>query len=120
MVKMKIIKILELEKYKDTEKFKEIEDGIYQNLDGDDKDYFEISLLAELENLEEPENTQYPLEDLLDSIYCHTSYSELTGDSNFSFNIVGDDIEEIKKIKDIVGKRVYNKVEGEYVDLVIE
>lgn len=117
---MKIIKILELEKYKDTENFKKIEDGIFQNLNGNDKDYFEISLLAELENVDGCENTQYPLEDLLDSFYCHSSYSELTDDGKFSFNIVGDDIEDIKKIKDIVGKRVYNKVEGQYMEFVIE
>lgn len=33
---------------------------------------------------------------------------------------VSPDIEDIRKLRTIIGKRVYNKEDGEYVSLIIE
>ena len=68
--------------------------------------------------------SQYPLEDILDefNIYCYDEYAEEnTSDKENSYvEFAGDDIEDIRKVLTIIGKHVYNEVEGEYVKLKIE
>ena len=68
--------------------------------------------------------SQYPLEDILDefNIYCYDEYAEenTTDKENSYVEFAGDDIEDIRKVLTIIGKHVYNEVEGEYVKLKIE
>lgn len=76
------------------------------------------------ENEPDDEISQYPLEDLLDKFYCTIGDDypeENEKDSvNSYIEFMDDDIDDIRDILSIVGKHVYNKDNGEYVDLIIE
>lgn len=63
---MKNIKQITLDKYLDSN-FESLEKGIYKNIEED------IYVFAIAFELEENENSQYPLEDLLDKFYLHIS-----------------------------------------------
>ena len=57
--------------------------------------------------------SQYPLEDILDKFFVYVSdfYPALNdGKSNECYlEFSSDDIEDIKKVREILGKHVYNK-----------
>lgn len=80
----------------------------------------------ELEENEPSESfiSQYPLEDILDEffVYCEDMYEkENESDKNYSYvEFASEKIDDIKKLLSIIGKHVYNKLEGEYVYLKIE
>ena len=80
----------------------------------------------ELEENEPSESfiSQYPLEDILDEffVYCEDMYEkENESDKNHSYvEFASEKIDDIKKLLSIIGKHVYNKLEGEYVYLKIE
>ena len=108
--------------------FQEIDDNIYT----DGKEFF-IGLSFEQEpELEEGslsnDISQYPLEDILDkfcvSIYdfCEESNSQKNKKCKLVFS--GTALENIKGLKSIIGKHVYNKIiesnGREIVDLIIE
>lgn len=73
--------------------------------------------------------SQYPLEDILDEFLVHISdfYEEVNNKSDVVcyLEFASPDIKNIKKIREIIGKHVYNKeYDGEdgqvYVKLIIE
>ena len=68
--------------------------------------------------------SQYPLEDILDEffVYCEDPYEkENATDKNNSYvEFASEDIDDIRKLLSIIGKHVYNTMEGEYVSLIIE
>ena len=68
--------------------------------------------------------SQYPLEDILDKFgcYCGDNYEKENEEDpvNSYVEFVSDNIEEIENLLTIIGKHVYNKIDGEYVKLVIE
>ena len=68
--------------------------------------------------------SQYPLEDILDKFgcYCGDNYEKENEEDpvNSYVEFVSDNLEEIENLLTIIGKHVYNKVDGEYVKLVIE
>ena len=68
--------------------------------------------------------SQYPLEDILDKFFCECCDDYLEENTNDRVNSYvefgSEDIEDIKSLRSIIGKHVYNKQEGEYIDLVIE
>lgn len=68
--------------------------------------------------------SQYPLEDILDEyfIYCYDSYDEenASDKKNSYVEFASEDIEDIRKVLNIIGKHVYNVTEGDYVKLKIE
>lgn len=72
----------------------------------------------------DPYVSQYPLEDILDKffVYCNDMYEkENESDKNHSYvEFASEKIEEIRNLLSIIGKHVYNKLEGEYVYLKIE
>ena len=74
--------------------------------------------------MENSEDTQYPLEDILDKylVNCTDVMEEKEEDDKriFIFEIEGDDEENIKAIAGLVGKRVYNYEDGDYIKLGIE
>lgn len=75
--------------------------------------------------LEEGEDSQYPLEDLLDKYFVHVAEFLDSDDENKPKYIFGGELDDIQKLKSLPGKRVYNEVfvdeEGrERVKLVIE
>ena len=68
--------------------------------------------------------SQYPLEDILEKFFCYVSddYTEENEKDpvNSYIEFASEDMEDIRNILTIVGKHVYNKDNGEYVDLIIE
>ena len=72
--------------------------------------------------------SQYPLEDILDKFFCHVSdfYDKLNVEKSKKcyLEFASNDIEDIKKLRGIIGKHVYNKeVENgdtTKVELIIE
>jgi len=68
--------------------------------------------------------SQYPLEDILDEfyIYCYDSYDKENAldKENSYIEFASDNIEDIRKVLTMIGKHVYNKEDGEYVNLIIE
>ncbi len=68
--------------------------------------------------------SQYPLEDILDkfSCWCKDFYEEENAsDLNNSYQeFASDNIENIRNLRTIIGKHVYNKEEDGYVKLIIE
>lgn len=112
--------------------YKEIEQGIYEWKQED-----EILYVTSLSFVQEPEFeegeyadaiSQYPLEDILDKFYCHVCdfYDELNvSDSKICYlEFASPRIEDIKNLRSIIGKHVYNKdreTDGKiYADLIIE
>ena len=136
---MKEIKSYVAEKYtgKDSsilneEDYKEVEQGIYEHQhDGEALYVTSLSFVQEPEFDEEEyaDNiSQYPLEDLLDKFYCYISdfYDELnlSNSKTCYLEFASNDIEDIKKLRSIIGRHVYNKAYEEdgntYMKLVIE
>lgn len=71
-----------------------------------------------------PPADQYPLEDILDKFYVAIQdfYEDLncTSDETCYLEFSASDMEDIQKLLRIVNKHVYNKEDGDYVELVIE
>jgi hypothetical protein len=108
--------------------YSEIESGIYEKKEDDESLYVtSLSFVQEPEFDEGPNAssiTQYPLEDILDKYYCHIAdfYKELnTVDSQKCYQeFASPDLEDIRSLRFLIGKHVYNKeVEG-YIKLIIE
>ena len=112
--------------------YKEIEPGIYEH-----KDDNEILYVTSLSFEQEPEFdegeyaddiSQYPLEDLLDEFNCHISdlyYKLNTSDSKICYlEFAAMEVSDIKNLRGIIGKHVYNKSyghgENESIALIIE
>ncbi|MEC4048329.1 hypothetical protein OX284_002725 [Flavobacterium sp. SUN046] len=119
---MKNIKQINLDKYLDSN-FEPIENGIYKNIE---EDHYVFALSLELE---ENEDSQYPLEDLLDKFFLHVSDFIDEEAFNSSKNLeleLGGELEDVQMaLESIIGKRIYNsEYTGEdgktYVKLVIE
>lgn len=138
---MKEIKNYCAEKYSKTKSpilkrnvYREKEPGIYQCHDGKEKLYVtSLSFVQEPEFDEgecADEISQYPLEDILDKFYCYVSdfYEELNAtDSKMCYlEFASPDISNIKDLRGIIGKHVYNKEceddeDGNvYMELIIE
>lgn len=107
--------------------YSKIEDNIYA-IEGEEKLYVtSLSFVQEVE-LEEGENaseiSQYPLEDILDEFYCHISdfYENLNTEDSLTcyLEFASPDLEDVEKLRSIVGKHVYNKEIDGYVKLIIE
>lgn len=126
---MRIIKALKLDKYRNCERYTPYDNCVYRDATGgisgrmgitSDPVYC-ITLYTELED---NEDTQYPLEDLLDK-YCANctgvmEEKEEAGKRVFIFEIESENKQNIKKIAGFVGKRVYNYEDGDYIKLAIE
>ena len=136
---MKEIKNFKAEKYKrkgfpflKKSAYKEIAQGIYAYNKKNAVIYVTSLSFAQEPEYEEGEYaddiSQYPLEDILENYSCYVSdlYHELnvTGSEVCYLEFASPDIEDIKNLRTIIGKHVYNRnVEenGEiYVELVVE
>lgn len=114
--------------------YKDIEDEeniIFKNMDEETKEtVYVTSIVFEPEpefNENQPSDkyvSQYPLEDILDKFgcYCGDNYEKENEEDhvNSYVEFVSDNIEEIENLLTIIGKHVYNKIDGEYVKLIIE
>ena len=107
---MKNITQVTLEKYKDNPRYELIEGNIYKNLKETTFDANHVFALSY--ELEEEEDSQYPLEDILDKFYLHAS--DFIDEDNFDTSTIvnielGGTLEDIKNaISSIIGKRVFN------------
>ena len=113
---MKNIKTIVLDKYNDPAKYETQGNDIFKK-----KLYGKSHITFECE-LEEGEDSQYPLDDLLDKYMMHVDYFDerTEGDKSILvFELVGD-YESAEESLEIVGARVYNVEDGEFVSLVIE
>lgn len=124
---MKNIKNYNAEKY-NKENYEKIEEGIYK-LKSKVNDLYVTSLkFIQEPELGEGENasyiSQYPLEDILDKFSVHVQdfYDELNKEtSQICYQEFGSPyLENIQKLRSIIGKHVYNKVVDKYVKLIIE
>lgn len=122
---MKNIKVLQLNKYENTNQYQLVENEIYKDLNDKDSTNHRIAMSFELED---GEDTQYPLDDILSDFMLYISdflESENTESSNTIKYELGGQLEDIQKAKSLVGKRVYNEdfigEDGQtYVKLKIE
>lgn len=124
---MKQIENYQAEKYQ-TSSYEEVEVGIYQTKD----EGGELIYVTSLSFVQEPDLgegsgediSQYPLEDVLDEFYCYISdfYTDKnTADTEKNYlEFASPDLEDIQKLRSIIGKHVYNVEEAEGVRLVIE
>ena len=120
---MKNIRIIEHEKLKDTSHYELIEQDIYKDLK--DEDGYSTYRIAMSMEQEDGEDSQYPLEDILEKYLVHVEEFLESGESNIHRYILGGELDDVRNLKSILGKRAYNKEfvdeEGQTrVDLVIE
>jgi len=108
---MKNFRIIEVEQLKDTAHYELIEADIYKDLLDDGG--FATHRIAMSMELEEGEDSQYPLEDILDKYYVHVEVFLETDHERCPKYIFGGELEDIQKFKSIIGKRAYNE---EFVD----
>lgn len=105
-----------------------MEEGIYKTEDNGETIYVTSLSFVQEPEFEEGENaaeiSQYPLEELLDEFGCWISdfYGELnTENSAVCFQeFASGTTEEIKDLRSIIGKHVYEKKDGQYIKLCIE
>lgn len=104
---MKNIRLETLEKYQGNANFQWIEGNIYKDLQ---EDHYVFALSYELE---ETEDSQYPLEDILDKYFLHVS--DFIDEDSFYSSVevtleLGGDLDNVKEaIASIIGKRAYNQ-----------
>lgn len=124
---MKQIENYQAEKYQ-TSHYEEVEAGIYQTKDEGGELIYVTSLSfiqeADLGEGSGGDISQYPLEDVLDEFYCYISdfYTDKnTADTEKNYlEFASPDLEDIQKLRSIIGKHVYNVEDDEGVRLVIE
>lgn len=128
---MKEIQSYDAPKYKSDDYFF-IENGIYKINTAKEslKESLYVTSLTFMQEAEfgEGENageiSQYPLEDLLDKFYCHISdfyeSENLPQAQNCYLEFASPDLEDIKMLRSIIGKHVYNKEIDGYIQLIIE
>jgi hypothetical protein len=120
---MKNIKAIPLSKYDNSNQYQLIESFIYKDLNDNDSTNHRIALSFELED---GEDTQYPIDDLLSEFMLYVS-DFLESENQVPNRLVyelGGDLEDIQRAKSLIGKRVYNEdfvgEDGQtYVDLKI-
>ncbi|WP_349670603.1 hypothetical protein [Lacrimispora sp.] len=108
--------------------YSEIENGIYEVKEDDEIFYVTSLSFVQEQEFNEGSNasniTQYPLEDVLDKFYCYISdfYNDLnTIDSLQCYQeFASPDLTDIRNLRSLIGKHVYNiEIDG-YIKLIIE
>ena len=105
-----------------------VEDGIYRVESGGEVLYVTSLSFVQEPELEEggsaAEFSQFPLEDILDEFLCHISdfYEDLNTEQSQVCvqEFAAPDLEDIRKLRAIIGKHVYNKEMDGYIKLVVE
>lgn len=126
---MKVLQTLVLDKYSDTNRYTLVDGNVYKDISGGvggqmgiaQEPVYCVTLYCELE---ENEDTQYPLEDFLDKYYVNCTdvmeKKEENGKHIFIFEVEGEALEDIKEISDLVGKRVFHYMDGDDIKFGIE
>ncbi|MFD0861429.1 hypothetical protein ACFQ1M_04370 [Sungkyunkwania multivorans] len=110
-------------RYRNKERYKLIETGIYLDLKDDDVFKYRMSI-SYVQGSGET-NDQYPLEDILDKYLLYVSHEFRTKKNKFKIELAGDLDDIIKAKNEIIGRKVFNRdyigEDGKiYVTLVIE
>ena len=95
-------------KYSNQENYELIKNGIYKDLKDEDDDNYRMTISYELDS----DDSQYPLEDILDKYYLHVSdFLEPENDynSNKVIQELGGTLDDIKNAQEIIGKKIYNQ-----------
>ncbi|WP_111682762.1 hypothetical protein [Winogradskyella tangerina] len=109
-------------RYKNTKKYRLIEEGIYLDLNETDSFKYRMTISY---NQVIVTTDQYPLEDILDEYLLYVSHEFKSKKDTFKIEL-GGDLEDLKRAKnDLIGKKVFNRdYVGEdgkiYVKLVVE
>ena len=120
---MKNIRNYKAEKYASAA-YVEAEADIYKCDDG-----FVTSLCFEQEpelgeGVSSADISQYPLEDLLDRFFVSVSdfYDAINARDSQTccLEFCGETVEDVRKLRSVIGKHVYNRDLGDAVDLVVE
>ncbi len=107
---MKNISLEKCQKYENADLYELVESGIYKDLTDENDAKYRMTIAYELEF--DDSNNQYPLDDILDKYYLHVSdflESENNSESNkYKLELAGD-LDDIKKSREIIGKRIFNR-----------
>lgn len=117
---MKIIKAIENEKYNNAIRFIRYDGAIFEGLNEWNETAFFVTIYSELED---NENTQYPLDDIMDDyrVTCRcVEEKEVDNKKILIFEAESEEIENIRLLIQLVGKRVYNSYNGDFRELIIE
>lgn len=106
---MKFLRCLEIEEKKNNLDFEVMEDFIYKRIKSGN-----CFLKLEIE-LEKGDDDQYPLESILDLFNIAVESNDFDNEIEF----VGD-LSDMKRLKDCVGKRVFEEYHNGYFRLVFE
>ncbi|WP_052467015.1 hypothetical protein [Psychroserpens damuponensis] len=107
---MKNITLKKNKAYKDSERYEFIENGIYRDLKNTEDTTCSMTISYELESNDS--NNQYPLEDILDKYVIYVSdaqKSENKPNTNTYILELSGQLEDLKKAKEIIGKKVFNQ-----------
>ncbi len=108
---MKNIKVIEVNQLNDKSRYDLVEKDIY--LDKKDEFGYATYRIALSLEFEPGENSQYPLESVLNEFFIHIDEFLESKKQNEHRFIFGGQLNHIKKFKSIVGKRV---TEEKYID----
>ena len=124
---MKDIKSFHAPKY-DNGKYIPVEDGIYSSADQDSSLFYtSLSFIQEPE-YDEGDNSanisQYPLEDLLEKFFVFVSdfYEEINSAASpiCCLEFASEALDDVRNLRSIIGKHVYNLEENNAIRLIIE
>ena len=124
---MKEFKSVRAPKY-DGGGYSPVEEGICKTVeDGEPVYVTTLSFIQEPELGEGPhagEIAQYPLEDLLDAFFCYVSdfYEEQNTESSqvCVLEFAAEELENLRRLRTVIGKHVYNREVDGRVELVIQ
>ena len=128
---MKNINHIHLEKYNDPNAYQFVEAFIYKDLHDTFDGYYDVSYRTAISfELEDNEDSQYPLDDVLDKFLVHVeSFLETQNEASLQEGItsieLGGALDSIRNVLSIIGKHVFNEdfIDEDgiaYVKLVIE
>ena len=90
-------------KHSNQDRYELIENGIYKDLEDEDSANHRMCISYELD----ADDTQYPLEDVLDKYYMHVEdflEDENDPDSNVIIQEMGGTLDDLRKAQEIMGK----------------
>lgn len=93
-----------------------LDDGIYQNSEGEALIAFEFSL-------EDGDDDQYPMEDVLDRylVYVHQFDVTESTHENGTVHVFAGASEDVERMRDeLTGRRAYNVEKEDGIDLIVE
>lgn len=105
---MSDITLATCEKYSNQDNYLLIEKGIYKDLKDKDDASYRMTISYQLDS----DDSQYPLEDVLDKFFLHVSdflESENNSSSNKIKQELGGTLDDIKNAHEIIGKKIYNQ-----------